>query len=123
MERAYPVFRIDDYEEAKNYYVGFLGFNINLEVRFQEDFPVFMVISRGDVVLNLSEHRGDTPGPGAARIEVESVHTLFDELKPKRSEMSDDLLVDQSWGWTELFLTDPFGNKLTFTSPTPKFGL
>ena len=48
---------------------------------------------------------------------------VLDELKPKRSEMSDDLLVDQSWGWTELFLTDPFGNKLTFTSPTPKFGL
>ena len=28
MERAYPILRIDDYEVAKRYYVGFLGFEI-----------------------------------------------------------------------------------------------
>lgn len=36
MERAYPVLRIDDYDEAKSYYVDFLGFEIDFEWRHVE---------------------------------------------------------------------------------------
>ena len=42
MERAYPILRIDDYEEAKSYYIEFLGFKIDFEWRHAEDFPVYM---------------------------------------------------------------------------------
>ena len=119
MERAYPVLRIDDYEEAKSYYIDFLGFEIDFAWRHAENFPVYMGISRGGLGLHLTEHRGDAAGPGAAYLQIESVHDLYAELKGKRSDMSEEP-IDQAWGSTELKLVDPFANKLTFTSPTPK---
>lgn len=42
IERSYPVLRIDDYEEAKIFYVDFLGFEIEFEWRHVENFPVYM---------------------------------------------------------------------------------
>lgn len=119
MERAYPILRIDDYEEAKSYYVDYLGFGIDFEWRHVEGFPVYMGISRGGLALHLTEHRGDVDGPGAAQLQVESVRDLYAELKRKRSDMSEEP-IDQAWGSTELRLVDPFANKLTFTSPTPQ---
>ena len=53
MERAYPILRIDDYEEAKSYYIEFLGFKIDFEWRHAEDFPVYMGVSRGGLALHL----------------------------------------------------------------------
>ena len=119
MERAYPVLRIDAYEEAKSYYIDFLGFNTDFEWRHAEDFPVYMGISRGGLGLHLSEHRGAAAGPGAAYLQVENVHDLYVELKGKKSDMTEEL-IDQAWGSTELKLIDPFDNRLTFTSPTPQ---
>ena len=119
MERAYPVLRVDDYDEAKSYYVDFLGFKIDFEWRHAEDFPVYMGLSRGGLALHLTEHRGDVAGPGAAYLQVEKVHDLYTELKGRKSDMTEEL-IDQAWGSTELKLVDPFKNQLTFTSPTPK---
>lgn len=119
MERAYPVLRIDDYEEAKRYYLDYLGFTVEFEWRHEENFPVYMGIARGDLGLHLTEHRGDADGPGAAYLLVESVHVLYEALKSARPGMTEEP-IDQAWGSTELKLVDPFGNKLTFTSPTPE---
>ena len=119
MERAYPVLRIDDYEEAKRYYLDFLGFSIDFEWRHAEGLPAYMGVSRGGIALHLTEHRGDVAGPGAAYLQVESVHDLHGELKRKKSDLTEEL-IDQAWGSTELKLVDPFENQLTFTSPTPE---
>ena len=54
-----PVLRIFDVVKAKEFYVGFLGFQIDWEHRFEPDLPVYMQVSRGDLVLHLSEHHGD----------------------------------------------------------------
>ena len=119
MERAYPVLRIDDYGRAKSYYIDFLGFSIDFEWRHEEGFPVYMGISRRGLALHLTEHQGDAAGPGAAYFRVEDVHGLFAELQAKASDMTEEP-IDQAWGATELKLVDPFENRLTFTSPTPK---
>ena len=120
MERAYPILRIDDYEVAKSYYIGFLGFKIDFEWRHAADFPVYMGVSRGGLALHLSEHLGEPAGRlGAALLQVENVLDIFEELKGKKSDMTEEP-IDQAWGSTELRLMDPFENKLTFTSPTPK---
>ena len=118
MERAYPVLRIDDYEEAKAYYVDFLGFEIEFEWRHEENFPVYMGVVRGGLGLHLTEHGGDVAGPGAAPCRVDDVRALFAELEGRKDGL--EAPVDQAWGATELKLIDPFDNKLTFTSPTPK---
>ena len=63
MATVKPVLRIFDYQKALDFYVYWLGFTIDWEHRFEEGMPVYLQVSRGDVVLHLSEHSGDgTPG-------------------------------------------------------------
>lgn len=116
MERAIPVLQINDYDEATAYYVEFLGFSIDFEWRHEEGFPVYMGVSRGQLALHLTEHRGDLSGPGAAHLQVRSVNDLYGELKARRDSMA-EAPVTQAWGSTELKIVDPFGNRLTFASP------
>jgi hypothetical protein len=62
--RTIPTLRIFDSAKAKEFYIGFLGFKVDFEHRFEPDLPLFMQISMDDVVLYLSEHHGDC-SPGA----------------------------------------------------------
>src|SRR5262245_30863518 len=62
--RAIPILRVFDFDKAKAFYVDFLGFGIDWEHRFEDGAPVYLQISRGDLVLHLSEHHGDG-SPGA----------------------------------------------------------
>lgn len=73
-----PILRIFDEAKALAFYVDFLGFTVDWQHRFGDDFPLYLQVSRGDCVLHLSEHHGDcTPG-SALRIET-------DELKRSSS--------------------------------------
>ena len=61
--RAIPILRIFDEAKAREFYLGFLGFTVDWEHRFAPDLPLYMQVSRGGLVLHLSEHQGDaTPG-------------------------------------------------------------
>jgi catechol 2,3-dioxygenase-like lactoylglutathione lyase family enzyme len=61
--RTVPILRIFDVAKAKEFYVGFLGLQVDWEHRFEPDAPVYMQVSRSDLVLHLSEHHGDcSPG-------------------------------------------------------------
>src|SRR6478735_3774683 len=54
-----PILRIFDVTKAKEFYVGFLGFSVDWEHRFDENSPIYMQLSRGSLILHLSEHHGD----------------------------------------------------------------
>ena len=58
-EQTCPIFRIFDIEKAREFYLGFLGFNLDWEHRFAEGMPLYMQVSCGALVLHLSEHNGD----------------------------------------------------------------
>ena len=61
--RVVPTFRIFSLDKAREFYEGFLGCTVDWEHRFEPDAPVYMQVSRGNLVLHLSEHHGDaTPG-------------------------------------------------------------
>ena len=62
--KAIPILRIFDEAKAREFYLGFLGFTVDWEHRFEDGLPLYMQISRGDLVLHLSEHHGDCC-PGA----------------------------------------------------------
>jgi catechol 2,3-dioxygenase-like lactoylglutathione lyase family enzyme len=63
LDPAIPVLRIYDIAKAREFYVDFLGFQIDWEHRFAPDLPLYMQVSRSGVTLHLSEHYGDgTPG-------------------------------------------------------------
>src|SRR5262245_3296587 len=58
-----PIMRIFDEAKAKEFYVGFLGFELDWEHRFGDNFPLYAAVSRAGLVLHLSGHHGDaTPG-------------------------------------------------------------
>ena len=58
-----PILRIFEVEKAREFYLDFLGFTMDLDHRFGPNFPIYMQISRSGLVLHLSEHHGDaSPG-------------------------------------------------------------
>jgi catechol 2,3-dioxygenase-like lactoylglutathione lyase family enzyme len=61
--QAIPILRIFDVDKAKEFYVGFLGFHVDWEARFDETAPLYFQISSDGLLLHLSEHHGDAcPG-------------------------------------------------------------
>ena len=83
-ERTIPILRILDEAKAREFYIDYLGFKIEFEHRFNENAPLFMGISRGDVYLFLSEHHGDGIPGTYVRIDVQGVEELQAELKQKK---------------------------------------
>ena len=58
-----PILRMFDIAKTREFYLDYLSFEVDFEHRFHEYAPLFMGISRDDVVLFLSEHHGDgSPG-------------------------------------------------------------
>jgi catechol 2,3-dioxygenase-like lactoylglutathione lyase family enzyme len=120
LHRAIPIFRIYSLEKAREFYVDFLGFNIDWEHRFEPDAPVFMQVSRDGLLIYLSEHHGDgTPG-SIAYITVNGVRDLHRELNDKKYRHNRPGMQEQEWGRTELTVVDPFNNRITFGEPTEK---
>ena len=107
--------RILDEAKAREFYIDYLGFKIEFEHRFNDNAPLFMGISRGDVYLFLSEHHGDGIPGTYVRIDVQGVEELQAELKQKKYKYMNPGLQDQEWGRRELVVYDAFGNRLIFS--------
>ncbi|MFG2223142.1 glyoxalase superfamily protein [Streptomyces sp. NPDC048644] len=114
--RTVPVLRIFDVAKAHEFYVGYLGCAVDWEHRFEPGMPLYTQVSRGGLVLHLSEHHGDaTPGSGLY-LELTGVRALHAELAAKSYPYLRPGLEHDETG-TTLTLTDPFGNRLRFTEP------
>ena len=112
-DRVIPVLRIFDVGKAKEFYVDYLGMTIDWEHRFEPQFPLYMQVSRGGLVLHLSEHHGDgTPG-SVVTVDTAEVASLHAELRSKQYRHLNPGLETDEIG-THLFLLDPFGNTLRF---------
>lgn len=115
--RITPILRIFDEAKAREFYLGYLGFNVTFEYRAAPELPLYMGVARGDCLLHLSEHHGDaTPGAGL-RIEVADLDALRDELLTRTYRYAHPAIEAMPWGTRDMTLTDPFGNRLTFHSP------
>src|SRR3954468_19478715 len=80
-----PVLRIFDYERAVQHYIYWLGFQIDWEHRFEEGTPVYMQVSRNDIVLHLSEHSGDgTPATNVFNDNFEGLKAYHHGLLQKQ---------------------------------------
>jgi len=53
-----PVLRMFDEAKAREFYCGFLGFTWGWEHR-DHNGPLYAGVTRGEVQVHLSEHRGD----------------------------------------------------------------
>jgi hypothetical protein len=113
--RTIPTLRIFDSVKAKEFYIGFLGFKVDFEHRFEPDLPLFMQISMGDVILYLSEHHGDGSPGAKIVIETTGLAAYHAALAAKKYGYARPGLVDQPWGATSMTIADPFYNHIEFS--------
>ncbi len=108
-----PIFRIFDVDKAMEFYCGFLGFTLDWEHRFGDNFPLYCQVSREGMILHLSEHAGDASPGARAFVRVEDAAALQSELAAKDYRYMKPGLNKAPWG-LEVAVTDPFSNRITF---------
>jgi uncharacterized glyoxalase superfamily protein PhnB len=111
-----PILRIFDETKALEFYVDFLGFKIDWQHRFEKNFPLYLQISRGECVLHLSEHHGDSTPGSALRIETDELEALQQQLLAKEYAFARPQIQAMPWGSQDMTISDPFGNRLVFTN-------
>ena len=113
--RTVPILRSFDEAKAREFYVGFLGFTVDWEHRFEPGMPLYMQVSRDGIVLHISEHHGDATPGSHIRVEVKGVRELHAELIAKRYKNNRPGLEKPEWGGLEVTVVDPCRNLITFT--------
>ncbi len=112
--RTIPILRSLDEAKAKEFYVGFLGFSIDFEHRFEPDMPLYMGMSRDGLTLHISEHFGDALPGSAVYLEMTGLHEFHAELLAKKYKFARPGIGPGHAGGICVNITDPFGNKLRF---------
>lgn len=113
LARAIPIIRIFSEDKAREYYVGFLGFTVDWEHRFDDNFPLYMQVRRADLILHLSEHHGDATPGSAIFVPMQGIDALRDELHGKQYKFGKPGIEALPWG-RGLETIDPFGNRIRF---------
>jgi uncharacterized glyoxalase superfamily protein PhnB len=114
---ATPIFRSFDESRAREFYVDFLGFEVEFEHRFAPDTPLYLGLKFGACTLHLSEHFGDASPGGHLRVQVADAPALIAALRAKSYRQSrPGGTMRQPWGSDECTINDPFGNRITFYS-------
>lgn len=108
-----PVLRIFEEDKAREFYVGFLGFTLDWEHRFGENFPLYAQVSRAGLVLHLSGHHGDgTPGT-TVFVAMQGVRDYQRELSGKHYRHMKPGVEEVPWG-LQMTVIDPFNNSIRF---------
>ena len=112
--RTIPLLRSFDEGTAKAFYVGFLGFGIDWEHRFEPHLPLFMQVSRDGIVFHVTEHHGDGSPGIHVTIEVKGLKAFHAEITAKDYGSMRPGLEKPEWGGTDMTVIDPAGNRITF---------
>jgi uncharacterized glyoxalase superfamily protein PhnB len=113
-----PVIRIFNEAKAREFYLEFLGMSVDWEHRFEEGFPLYMQVSRGDLVFHLSEHSGDcTPG-SKTFVNTDDLEGLCDEITSRGYRYSRPEITTAPWGDRIFEVVDPFSNRILFNERT-----
>ena len=115
LNEAVPILRIFSVDKAKEFYVDFLGFTLDWEHRFGDNFPLYAQVSKSGVALHLSEHYGDATPGSAVLINMKGIEAFHQGLIAQDYRYAKPGIEDAPWGARTVSLTDPFGNKLTFS--------
>ena len=78
-----PVLRIFGVAKADEFYQGFLGFAVDWDHRFDAKAPLYRQISRGNLILHLSEHHGDGCPGARLRLMMHGVEKFHREISAK----------------------------------------
>jgi uncharacterized glyoxalase superfamily protein PhnB len=120
MLQTVPILRIFDVEKAKQFYVGFLGFTVDWEHRFDAAAPLYMQLSRGGLVLHLSEHHGDACPGSTVFVRMTGLDGYHREITAKGYGYMRPGIETAPWNAKLMEVTDPFGNRLRFNEDLPR---
>jgi hypothetical protein len=109
-----PIFRIFDIALAQSFYIDYLGFQLDWQHQFGENFPLYLQVSKDDCIIHLSEHFGDASPHSAIRIYWENLSLLHAELDAKNFKFAKPQIEKTDWETLELTITDPFSNRIIF---------
>lgn len=110
---ANPILRIFDVDKAREFYLDFLGFTLDWEHRFGDNFPLYCQVSRSGLTLHLSEHSGDASPGARVFVRMKGIEAFHKELHAKNYRFMKPGLEDAPWG-REVHVTDPFSNRISF---------
>jgi catechol 2,3-dioxygenase-like lactoylglutathione lyase family enzyme len=114
--RVIPVLRMFDLQTTLRFYREYLGCQVDWQ-EGEGDRPIYLQVSRDDLVLHLSSHHGDgTPGT-AVYIETQDAESLHRELHAKNYPFLNPGLEPHGPG-REMTLIDPASNLLRFFERT-----
>lgn len=108
-----PILRIFDEPLARDFYLGYAGFKVDWEHRFEPGMPLYMQVSRDELQLHLSEHVGDASPGARLYIPMQGAEDFHTELSARTWRLLRPGIEERPWG-RELGLIDPFNNRLTF---------
>ena len=110
-----PILRSFDEAKAREFYIDFLGFDVEFEHRFEPDAPLYLGLIRGACRLHISEHFGDATPGSRLRLPVAGLIAYQEHLAAKTYRHArPGPPQDMPWGDLEMTISDPFGNKINF---------
>jgi catechol 2,3-dioxygenase-like lactoylglutathione lyase family enzyme len=112
-----PILRIFDIAKADEFYLDYLGFHVDWDHRFDDSAPLYRQVSRGALILHLSEHHGDGSPGARLRVTMRGVRTFHEELIAKNYRYMRPGLEATPWNTLETGVIDPFGNLIRFSEP------
>ncbi|MGH2780536.1 MAG: glyoxalase superfamily protein [Candidatus Rokuibacteriota bacterium] len=115
--QAVPIFRIFDVAKAREFYVGFLGFQVDWEARQEETAPLYLQVSRDGLVLHLSEHHGDACPGSTVLVRTTGLEAYHREITAKGYRFMRPGIELAPWRANVMEVIDPFGNRLRFSEP------
>src|SRR4051794_24188144 len=113
IQPAVPILRMFDLAATRRFYLDYLGCALDWQDG-EGDRPIYLQVSRGELVLHLSSHSDDgTPGT-AVLIEIDGVDALHEELRSKNYPFLNPGVGGGPGDGREMVLIDPASNRLRF---------
>ena len=114
LQTIVPILRIFNVEKASEFYLDFLGFQLDWQHRFGDNYPLYLQVSREQCILHLSEHHGDASPGSSIRIHCTDIQQYHQLLQAKDYQFAKPEIHQTPWDTEEFQLTDPFYNRLVF---------
>jgi hypothetical protein len=113
-QQTIPILRIFEEAKAREFYLDFLGFQIDWQHRFEPDLPLYMQVSRTGLTLHLSEHVGDACPGSTVFVRMTGIDDLHAELIAKKYKYLRPGVEIAPWNAKCMEVIDPFGNRIRF---------
>lgn len=117
-QKTIPVLRIFDVAKAKEFYLGFLGFTLDWEHRFEANMPAYMQVTRAELSLHLSEHHGDCCPGSTVFVWMTGIDDFHAGIVSKGYAYLRPGIETTFYGAKCVQVIDPFGNRIRFNEET-----